>query len=438
MKKKYPKPINKDDFKGSTKDPKIFYGLNKDIKFCKTCAMSNQKPISTTEFKNNLTLKKIGINISEDGICDPCKVNIIKNEKIDWSHRDKELKDLCDQFRKNDGSYDCIVPGSGGKDSFYASHILKTKYKMNPLTVTWSPTLATDWGLKNFHSWIASGQDNILISGNGLVKRLLTRLALENLFHPFQPFILGQRIAPVKIALEKNIKLIFYGENEAEINNPIADFQKPTRDKDTWAALKNNINKILLSGEKLEDLINNYGITKNELSDYIPIEEEKVLENKLQVQYLGYYLKWDCQSKYYYAREHSDFIPSPERTSGTYSKYNSIDDKMDDFHFFTTLIKFGIGRVNYDVSRELRDKDITIEEAKELVKKYQYEFPSRFEKELFEYLSIPKNKFPIASEMFEQPIMNREYFDLLTDTFRSPHIWYYTDNEKWLLRKTFY
>ena len=209
MKKKYPKPINKDDFKGSTKDPKIFYGLNKNVKFCKTCAMSNQKPISTTEFKNNIVVNKTGINIDEDGICDPCKVNFLKNKKIDWSHREKELINLCDRFRKNDGSYDCVVPGSGGKDSFYASHILKTKYKMNPLTVTWSPTLATDWGLKNFYSWIASGQDNILISSNGLVKRLLTRLALENLFHPFQPFILGQRIAPIKVALEKNIKIDF-------------------------------------------------------------------------------------------------------------------------------------------------------------------------------------------------------------------------------------
>ena len=58
------------------------------------------------------------------------------NGHIDWALREKELRELCDEYRKNDGSYDCLVPGSGGKDSFYAAHILKYKYGMHPLTVT--------------------------------------------------------------------------------------------------------------------------------------------------------------------------------------------------------------------------------------------------------------------------------------------------------------
>ena len=60
--------------------------------------------------------------------------------------REKELRELCDQYRKNDGSYDCLVPGSGGKDSFYAAHLLKYKYGMHPLTVTWAPHIYTPWG----------------------------------------------------------------------------------------------------------------------------------------------------------------------------------------------------------------------------------------------------------------------------------------------------
>ena len=196
--------------------------------------------------------------------------------------------------------------------------------------------------------------------------------------------------------------------------------------------------KIYLAGLSLNQLKVKYKLSINDLKPFLPLTNKEEVKSKLAVHYLGYYLKWIPQEAYYFAVDKTNFQPRPFRTEGTYSKYNSIDDKMDDFHFFTTLTKFGISRVNYDVSRELRDNDIIIEEAKELVKKYQYEFPSRFEKELFEYLSIPKNKFPIASKMFEQPIMNREYFDLLADTFRSPHIWYHSDNEKWLLRKTFY
>ena len=86
------------------------------------------------------------------------------------------------------------MPGSGGKDSFYASYILKYKYKMNPLTVTWAPHIYTDWGWHNFQAWIKSGFDNYLFTPNGKTQRLLTRLAIEKIFHPFQPFIMGQNL----------------------------------------------------------------------------------------------------------------------------------------------------------------------------------------------------------------------------------------------------
>ena len=438
MKKiEYPKNINLNDYDLNNQNPKVFYGLSKKVVFCNKCAMSNQKPISTVEFKNTIDEKKFGIHLNEDGICDPCVVSDKKNNEVDWDSREKELQELCDKHRRNDGLYDCIVPGSGGKDSFYASHILKTKYKMNPLTITWAPNIFTDWGWKNFQSWIGSGQDNYLVTTNTRVKRILVRLAVENLLHPFQPFILGQRIMPPKIAAMMNIPLIFYGENEAEYNNPAADFSKPKRNSKTWAMHKDKSDELKISGVSIKDLKRNFDISQNELSSYMPLDENLMEEKKLQVHYLGYYLKWDQQGKYYYAVKHGGFIPSPNRTPGTYSKYNSIDDKIDDLHFITTSTKYGVSRVNYDVSQEIRNGEITLEEGKSLVKKYQYEFPTRFEDELYNYLSLPTEQFAIASKMFEQPIMNKEYFMKLLDTFRSPHIWY-KKNDKWLLRTTFY
>ena len=147
-------------------------------------------------------------------VCDACNFALHK-KKINWNDRERELLDLCDQYRRSDGRYDCLVPGSGGKDSFFTSYLLKYKYKMNPLTVTWAPHMYTKWGWNNFQKWIHSGFDNTLVTPNGKVHRLLTRLALENLLHPFQPFMLGQKNIAPKIALKNDIKLIFYGENEA-------------------------------------------------------------------------------------------------------------------------------------------------------------------------------------------------------------------------------
>ena len=66
------------------------------------------------------------------------------------------------------------------------------------------------------------------------------------------------------------------------------------------------------------------------------------------------------------------FRPRPFRTQGTYSKYNSIDDKIDDLHYFTTFIKFGIGRATYDVSQEIRNNHLSVEEGKKTYKEIRW------------------------------------------------------------------
>ncbi len=149
--------------------------------------------------------------------------------------------------------------------------------------------------------------------------------------------------------------------------------------------------------------------------------------------YLGYYLKWHPQSAYYYAVEHGGFKASPERTPGTYSKYNSIDDRIDDFHYYTTFIKFGIGRATYDAAQEIRSRDITRDEGVALVRKFDGEFPERFADEIFRYLSLSEKEFPGVSKVFEQPVMDRAYFDNLADSFRSPHLWK-REGDRWTLR----
>ncbi len=155
------------------------------------------------------------------------------------------------------------------------------------------------------------------------------------------------------------------------------------------------------------------------------------------MRYLGYYEKWHPQGAYYYSVEHGGFRPAPERTQGTYSKYNSIDDKIDDFFYYTTYIKYGIGRTTYDAAQEIRNEEITLDEGKALCKKFDGEYPDRFEKEIFKYLSLDRQHFPWASQLFEQPKMDRDYFMDLADRFRSPHIWKWEDG-MWKLRHTPY
>ena len=428
---KYPTNIDLTQFSNTNSQPPAYYGLPSEIKYCKKCVISNQRPNSAVEYNHTKESKKETIHFDENGICDACNFTERKRHEIDWNDRDKQLRELCDKYRKSDGSYDCVVPGSGGKDSFYASHILKTQYGMHPLTVTWAPHVYTDWGWKNFQSWIHAGHDNYLMTPNGRVHRLLTRLSTELLFHPFQAFMFGQKSLAPKMALLFNIPLVFYGENEAEYGNPISDTENAKRDWSYFTA--EDQSKIFLGGVSIGELKSDFGVDQNDLQPYLPADPNQISEKKIEVHYLGHYLKWHPQSCYYYAVEHGGFQASPERTPGTYSKYNSIDDRIDDLHYFTTGIKFGLGRASYDAAQEIRSGDINREEGVALVKKFDNEYPERFIEEMFLYLSLGEKEFPSASSMFKNPIMDREYFRLLTDKFRSPHLWFYESGD-WKLR----
>ena len=430
---RYPQEVEISQFGEDFSPESAMYGLPSKVEFCKKCVISNQRPNSAVEYVHTQESKKATIFFDENGVCDACNYAEKKKSEIDWQEREKQLEELCDRHRKTDGSYDCIVPGSGGKDSFYASHILKTKYGMHPLTVTWAPHAYTTWGWKNFQSWIHAGHDNLLSTPNGRVHRLLTRLSTELLFHPFQSFMFGQKSLAPKMALLHEIPLVFYGENEAEYGNPINDAKSAKRD---WSYFtSSDHSKVSLGGVSLKELLEQFGVEKVDLNAYLPADPNRIEGQKVEVHYLGYYLKWHPQSCYYYSVEHGNFEAAPERTPGTYSKYNSIDDRIDDFHYYTTGVKFGLGRASYDAAQEIRSGDITREEGIALVEKFDHEYPSRFEDEIFSYLSLPEKEFPEASKMFEQPIMDANYFSKLTDTFRSPHIWKHVDGV-WKLRKT--
>lgn len=376
------------------------YGLPECVAFCARCVISNQRPSSAVEFAHTADSHKSTIAFDEDGVCSACRV-AERKRSIDWDERKRELQDLCDQHRSAHG-FDCIVPGSGGKDSFYAAHRLIHDFGMHPLLVTWPPNLYTEWGYRNYTRWKELAPQ-ICYAPAGKTHRLLTRLAVENLFHPFQAFMLGQKTLAPRIAELTGIALCFYGESEAEYGNAIAESEVPLRD----AAYFARTDAIHLGGVSVADLKSVHDVTQAELEPYLPLADASGIE----VHYLGYYLPWTPQENYYYAVDHGGFECSPDRQPGTYSKYNSIDDKIDDFHYWTTFQKFGIGRATYDAAQEIRNGHITREEGVALVHRFDGEYPERFEREINDYLSV---------EGF--PPMTRERWMMLAERFRSPHL----------------
>ncbi len=390
------------------------YGLPREVRYCTRCVISNQRPSSTVEFRNTRDETKQTIEFDDEGVCAACRYQEVKAGQIDWEAREEELLSLCDKYRSPSG-YDVVVPGSGGKDSAFTSHVLKYKYGMNPLTVTWAPHIYTEIGFRNFENWMhVGGLDNVLFTPNGRLHRYLTRLAFRNLLHPFQPFIVGQRIIGPLIASKFGIPLVMYGENQAEYGNKIEENESP-RMSDAFYSEASAMN-LLLGGETISSIMRTGGYSIKDFTPYLPVAPDVLEASKVSVHYLGYYLKWDPQECFYYAAENTGFIPNPERTEGSYSKYSSIDDRIDPFHYYTTLIKFGIGRASYDAAQEIRNGKISREEGVQLVRRFDQEFPAKYFPDFLEYVD-----------------MTEPDFWKLIDEGRSPHLWRQT-SEGWQLR----
>lgn len=381
----------------------------KEVKFCKRCVMSNQRP---------------RIVFDEEGICSACRFTKEKEAKIDWRARELQLEALLDTYRRTDGRFDVLVPGSGGKDSSYVAHQLKYKYGMHPLTVTWAPFKYTDIGFQNLYNFIYSGFTNILCHSNGKLHRKLARAAFEEVGDHFLPFIYGQFCYPFHMALNFNVKLVFYGENgEAEYGGSTKANKLSHMPVEDWAAF-------YWKGCALSDLIGHTlkhksYLLKDDLSDsdlifYRPPLADRLKVSGIQMHWYSYYHKWVPQENYYYAVENTSFKSNPERSEGTYSKYASLDDKTDGFHYYMGYIKFGIGRATSDAAHEIREGHITRDEGVTLVKRYDGEFPQKNFKEFLAYLDISEG-----------------HFWEVVDSFRQPHLWS-KEKGQWVLKHKIY
>lgn len=373
----------------SSQVPEIFENLKiiepeKEVFFCKNCVTSNQRP---------------RLQFNEDGICAACLFSKYKKSMIDWDKREKELEELCNNFRKEDGSWDVIVPGSGGKDSNYVAWFLKEKMDMHPLSVTWAPAIPTEIGMKNLHSFIAAGYDNILGTPNGKIHRKLSRITFEEFGDNFLPFVYGQLNFPFQIAEKFDISLIFFGEDgDVEYGGSFERFNESKLDPSYTVKSKFTS----LPPEYWEK----FGIKKQELKFYEAPSIERIQTKNVEAHYFSYFKEWSPEEHYKIAKEKTGFQPNPEgRSEGTFTDFASLDDKSDGFHYYMALIKFGIARATADASHQIRDEIITRDEGVELVQKYDAEFPTKYLKEFLEYMELDNGKLTQIIDKFRRSLI---------------------------------
>jgi N-acetyl sugar amidotransferase len=390
------------------------YGLPEVVEHCSNCLMTNQKPHSVNETTNKAGSGKTGMQLDDRGLCDACRYSERKKREIDWAKRERMLLEMLDKFRRTDGRYDCIVSGSGGKDSMTTAYLLKYKYGMNPLTCTYAPLLYSDAGWRNMQNWINTGGfDNLLFSPNGRVSGVLAREGFMNMLHPLQPFKFGLKQFAVKMALRYGIDLVMYGEPWTEYGSASTK-QEVSPAFDAAFYINDNPN-VYISGMHIDDLLRKHDLRPNDLYQYLPLRSSDFIDRKILIETLGWYVPWDPQAAYYTAVENCGFEGDSQRTDGTYGKYSSIDDKFESLHYYCHYIKFGIGRTRFDASQEIRNGHITRDEGIALAKQFEGEFPSRHHQDCLNFMGITHDQF-----------VDR------IDKGRSPHLWRKA-NDEWIM-----
>ncbi len=376
--------------------------MDLNVFYCTNCVNSNQR---------------FGFKFDENRVCEACNYAKEKESSIDWEKREEELQQLCDRFRSKDGSIDCIVPSSGGKDSGYVAHHLKCKYGMHPLTATFAPAMFTDIGWKNYQN-MCRLFDNVMAYPNREIHSKLARLGFELLGDIFTPWHCGIKSYPLHLAIKYNVPLIVYGEKQGvEYGGRSEGRDRPTeeiQDRDFDKGI-HFLSRIVKAGLR-HGVFKEGEIKEKTLEMYTQPEEKLIQEAGLEIHSFSYYKKWIPQENYYYAQENCGFEPNSERSEGTYHKYASLDDKTDGLYYYMQLIKIGIGRCTSDASQEIRSNHITRDEAVALVHKYDTEFPKKYFRENLEYMGITE-----------------EHFHRTVDKFRPPHLWNKRNGE-WQLK----
>ena len=344
------------------------------IELCKTCLIPNSRP---------------RIVFNDKGICNGCLYSK-KKKKINWDERTKEffeiVKKIKTKSKKNNSMYDCVVPWSGGKDSTSIAMKLKFDFDLNPLLVTFSPLINNECGQKNREELIKLGFDSILINPNQKVSRALSKRFFIERGNPKVAWDAGITAAPVRIALNYNIPTVFYAEHgESEYGG---------------LALNNDSDKKRDLREVIEHCIGDYPenwaskeLKKEDLAPYIYFDEKEL--KKINIYYFAYFFKWSMYENYLYVKKNlPEFQTNPNgRTEGTFTDFDSLDDKIDDLYYYMQYIKFGFGRCSRDASRMINSGHLTRDKGIEYLKKYDGEYPTRHLKDVLKFYNMTELEF---------------------------------------------
>ncbi|MBK9478937.1 MAG: N-acetyl sugar amidotransferase [Bacteroidetes bacterium] len=370
------------------------------MRYCKQCVY----PASSA----------VPLAFGDDGICSGCR-SASQRVDIDWDRRKKMFERLIEDYRCKDGSnYDCIIPVSGGKDSYFQIHIIKKVYGLNPLLVTYHGNNYTPTGMKNLLNMReAFDADHVFFTPSIDVLKAMNRLGMQVMGDMNWHAHAGIFTYPIRVAVQQNVPLMIWGEHGfmdlggMHSYNDLVEFTYRYRHEHCMRGYEwyDILEKAESYGEKLE---------KKQLIPWMYPSDEEIERVGVRGIYISNFFKWEANEHGKLMQEKYGFLPAEEPFERTYRTTSNLDDMHENgIHDYMKYIKFGYGRATDHVCKDIRAGILNRDTAIEIVRKMD----------------------PIKSKDLQRWLTyvdwTEEKFDAVADSFRDPRVWWKTEDGRW-------
>lgn len=362
------------------------------MRYCIRCILPDTRP---------------GITLDAAGICSACRGHDDKEHRIDWAARAAAFERLVEETKARGAAYDCVVPVSGGKDSWYQV-ITAQRHGLRPLGVTWKPPGRTPLGQRNLDTMIATlGIDHIDYTISPEVERRFIKAAFERKGASAIPMHMALFAIPIRLATQLGIPLIIWGENpQLEFGGPEADRLATDLDLD-WVRRFGVTN-----GTAVDDWVGAEGLSAADLVAFrLPPPER--FKTGVRSIFLGSYFKWSSFENAEIAAAHG-FRRGEAPATGAWD-FADLDDRFISIHHYLKWHKFGLTRAFDNLSVQIRFGQISRDQAIATVRSLG--------------VQEPREDIEAFCEFVRQP---RRWFDDTAERHRNPAIWTRRGN-RWVI-----
>ena len=355
-----------------------------DLRWCSHCLAMSTRP-------------RIGFD--HRGWCNAC-CWMESKDLVDWDSRQKALERLLEKHRRSDGGFDCLVPVSGGKDGSYVAYNLRHKYHVTPLCLTIAPALPLPIGEENLRAFIESGYNHISVNPSYEAMRVLNRVGFVEMGFPYYGFMIAVHTGVIRMANRLGIGLIVYGEDgEVEYGgttqtekNPIYGVSHIKR-----VYLEGGYDKVLKKSAFPEEDLYFFRFPNNDELAYSPVE----------ITHWSSFENWDPYRNYLVAKTHCGLKEAVDGNVGTFTNFSQNDQALYALHTYLMYLKFGFGRANQDACIEIRRGAMDRDQAVNLVRLYDGQYPHEFIDAYLNYYRMARDEFDAVIDRWA----NRDLFE---------------------------